>query len=148
MAGVLYIPFYFGFAFLVTPIEHPYYHDAAFVASLHTQVPPTSVSLVVEAFRGVLFVLALLPVLAVFPTRQWQTALYMALIGVVLEAWVPLLGLTTWPLGMRLGNLLELTGDAAGRALVVILLLAFPANQQSVPVREPAVASQPGSASG
>ena len=123
LAGVLYVPIYYAFAATVTPIEHEFYYDPTFIAQLHTTVPPTEVTIALEAVRGLPFVLALLPALSVVPQRRWVSVLYLGLIGAVLEGWVPLLGQTTWPLAMRLGNFVELTGDAFGRAFVVMVLL-------------------------
>ena len=51
----------------------------------------------------------------------------MAAIGAVVEAYVPLLGRTTWPAGMRLGNVLELTCDATARAALMVALVGLPA---------------------
>ncbi|QBD80067.1 hypothetical protein EPA93_30425 [Ktedonosporobacter rubrisoli] len=127
LVGILYVPTYYLFATLVTPIEHIFYHDPSFVAQLHTQVPPASVTIILEAFRGVFFALAMLPVLAVMDGPSWPLLLYLTLIGVVIEAWVPLLGQANWPWAMRLGNMLELTGDALGRGIAITLLLALPA---------------------
>jgi hypothetical protein len=123
LAGVLYVPIYYAFAAMVTPVEHAFYYDPTFIAQLHTTVPPDTVTIPLEAFRGLLFVLALLPALSVAPQQRWVSVAYLGLIGAVLEGWVPLLGQTTWPLAMRLGNVVELTGDAFGRALVVMFLL-------------------------
>jgi hypothetical protein len=126
VAGLLYVPAYYGFSTLVAPIEHPFYSDPAFVAQLQTRVPPDSVTIPLETLRGALFALALVPTLRVMPSHSWATLTYLTLIGVVIEAIVPLLGLVTWPLPMRLGNFAELTGDALVRAAVALLLLAFP----------------------
>lgn len=126
VAGVPYAGIYLFFAMLVTPIEHAFYYDPSFIASLHTVVPSTTTTLILEASRGILFVLAMLPVMAVMRASRWSTALYIALIGATLEAWIPLLGQTSWPVMMRVGNVLELTGDASGRALLMVLLVALP----------------------
>jgi len=89
---------------------------------LWEQPPPA----LAEAVRGVLFAIALLPALSVLRGRSWWTLVYLTLIGVVIEAWVPLLGRTTWPLAMRLGNVAELTADAFARAAVTMALLGSP----------------------
>jgi hypothetical protein len=81
------------------------------------------VTLVLEAGRGVLFVLAALPVIALFRRRRWIAVLQVAAIGAVVEAYVPLLGRTSWPAGMRLGNVLELSCDAAVRAVLMVFVL-------------------------
>jgi hypothetical protein len=126
LAGASYAAIYLLFGALVTPIEHAYYHDPAFLAALHTRVPSTSTTLILEASRGILFVLALLPVIVFMRKSRWATGLYLALIGSVLEGWIPLLGHTSWPMMMRVGNVLELTGDAFGRALLMTLLVVLP----------------------
>ncbi len=126
MAGALYVPIYFGFASLVAPIEHQFYSDPTFIAQLQTRVPPDSIAIPLEAVRGVLFVLALLPALRVLPGRSWLAWVYLGLIGVVIEAWVPLLGRTDWLVAMRLGNFAELTGDSFARAAVALVLLGTP----------------------
>jgi hypothetical protein len=128
VAGAPYPALYLVFAALVTPIEHAYYSDPAWIASLHTVVPSTVTTVLLEAGRGVLFVLAVLPVIAVQRTSRWTTGVYLALIGAVLEAWIPLLGQTSWPVLMRVGNVLELTADASGRALLMALLVFLPAS--------------------
>jgi hypothetical protein len=126
VVALLYVPTYYAFTALVAPIEHPFYSDPAFVAQLHTRAQPNSVMAPLEAVRGALFALALVPVLAVVPGRRWWSLAYLALIGAAIEAVVPLLGLTGWPVAMRLGNVAELTGDAAGRAAAAMAFLAFP----------------------
>ena len=136
VAGAPYAAIYLLFAALVTPIEHAYYYNSAFIASLHTQVPSTATTITLEAVRGVLFVLAMLPVIAVMRKSRWSTGLYIALIGAVLEAWIPLLGQSSWPVMMRVGNVLELTCDACGRALLMALLVALPRLQTRTHVIE------------
>ncbi len=133
-AGAPYAAIYLFFAMLVTPIEHAFYYDPSFIASLHTVVPSTTTTLILEAVRGILFVLAMLPVIAVMRKSRWSTGLYIALIGAALEAWIPLLGQSSWPVMMRVGNVLELTGDACGRALLMALLVALPSIQAHMAV--------------
>lgn len=135
VAGAPYPAIYLFFTMLVTPIEHAFYYDRAFIASLHTVVPSTTTTLILEVVRGILFVLAMLPVIAAIRKSRWSTGLYIALIGATLEAWIPLLGQTSWPVMMRVGNVLELTGDACGRALLMALLVALPPIQANIAAR-------------
>ncbi len=91
----------------VTPLEHAYYDDPAFIASLHPVVPSTLTTMILKAVRGVLFVLAMLPVIAVQPESRWYAGLCIALIGAVLEPWIPLspsagsmpTSRSRWPIG-------------------------------------------------
>jgi hypothetical protein len=136
VAGVPYAAIYLFFAMLVTPIEHAFYYDQAFIASLHTVVPSTATTLILEAVRGILFVLAMLPVIAVMRKARWSTGLYIALVGAALEAWIPLLGQVSWPVMMRVGNVLELTGDACGRSLLMALLVVLLPIQANITARK------------
>ncbi|HET8846016.1 MAG TPA: hypothetical protein VFN35_31420, partial [Ktedonobacteraceae bacterium] len=81
-------------------------------------------------------VLAQLPVIVAIRKSRWSTGLYIALIGAVLEAWIPLLGQQSWPVMMRVGNVLELTGDACGRALLMTILVALPPYRASRAARQ------------
>ncbi|GHO97894.1 hypothetical protein KSF_079420 [Reticulibacter mediterranei] len=131
VAGAPYPAIYLFFVMLVTPLEHAFYYDPAFIASLHTVVPSTMTTIILEVVRGVLFVLAMMPVIAAVRGSRWSTGVYIALIGAMLEAWIPLLGQTSWPVMMRVGNILELTGDACARAVLMALFVALPSSSQN-----------------
>jgi len=128
VAGAPYALVYLLFAAMVTPIEHAYYNDPAFITSLHTRTPSAALTIGLEAARGILFVVAQLPVIAVMRKSRWSAGLYIGLMGAVIEGWIPLLGMTTWPVLMRVGNVLELTGDAFGRALLIALFVILPSS--------------------
>jgi hypothetical protein len=112
------------------PLISKYYHDPAYIAQVQTVTPPDYIAGPEEFVRGVIFVLVLLPVLAVMRGRNWQELLriaaYIALIDAALESWVPMLSMTTYPLGFRVGEGLDLTSDAVVRGLFVAALLALP----------------------
>lgn len=114
------------------PLISRYYRDPVYIGQAHIANPPASayVTWAEEYVRGVVFVLALLPVLAVVRGRGWPAILgvagYVALIDAALEAWLPMLG-STFPLGFRLGEGLDLTSDAVARGIFVAALLALPA---------------------
>jgi hypothetical protein len=55
-----------------------------------------------------------------------RIAAYIALIDAALESWVPMLSMTSYPLGFRVGEGLDLTSDAVVRGLFVAALLALP----------------------
>jgi hypothetical protein len=69
------------------PLSAQPYHDPAYIAQVQTDY----IAGPEELFRGVVFVLVLLPVLAVIRGRGWpdllRTAAYIALIDAALEAW-------------------------------------------------------------
>jgi hypothetical protein len=118
------------FGSMYGPLIARYYHDPAFMAQTHTVPPPSYIAWPEETARGVLFVLALLPVLAVVRGRDWPAigyaAIYVTLIGVGLEAW-QVFAMTTYPMGFRLGEGLDLTTDAVARGILVAALLVLPA---------------------
>jgi len=132
LAGLLFAVFLEVFGIAWGPLISRYYHDPAYIAQAHiaNPAPPSHVTWAEEYVRGVVFVLALLPVLAVVRGRGWPAilgvAVYVGLIDAVLEAWLPMLG-GTFPLGFRLGEGLDLTSDAVARGAFVALLLALPA---------------------
>jgi hypothetical protein len=131
LAGVLFAGFLQLFGVLWGPLISRYYHDPAFMAQTHTITPPTYIAGPEEVARGVLFALVLLPVLAVMRGRDrvtmLRTAAYIALFDAVLEGWLPMLGMTSWPLQFRVGEGLDLTTDAIVRGIFIAALLALPA---------------------
>jgi hypothetical protein len=128
--AVLYAVLLQLFGSMYAPLISKYYHDPAFMAQVHTVPPPDYIAWPEETARGVLFVLSLLPVLAVVRGRDWPAiayaALYITLIGVCLEAW-QVFAMTTYPIGFRTGELLDLTTDAVARGILVAALLVLPA---------------------
>jgi hypothetical protein len=130
LVGLLYAVLLQVFGNLYGPLIAKYYHDPAFVAQAHTAAPPSYVAWPEETARGVLFVLSLLPVLAVVRGRDWPrigwAAAYVTFIGVGLEAW-QVLAMTSYPIGFRLGEGLDLTTDAVARGIIVAALLVLPA---------------------
>ena len=132
VAGLLFAVFLELFGLAWGPLISRYYHDPAYIAQAHIANPPAPawVTWAEEYARGVVFALALLPVLAVVRGRGWPAILgvaaYVALLDAALEAWLPMLA-STFPLGFRLGEGLDLTSDALARGVFVAALLALPA---------------------
>lgn len=120
------------------PLISRYYHDPAYIAQAHiaSPAPPAYVGWIEEGVRGLVFALVLLPLLAVFRGRDWPSLLalgaYVALIDAVLESWLTMLGNTSFPLGFRIGEGLDLTTDAIVRGVFVALLLALPAATRAI----------------
>lgn len=130
VVAVLYAVLLQLFGSMYGPLIAKYYHDPAFMAQTHTITAPSYIAWPEETARGALFVLSLLPVLAVVRGRDWPAiayaALYVTLIGVGLEAW-QVFAMTTYPIGFRLGEGLDLTTDAVARGILVAALLVLPA---------------------
>ena len=129
--GVLFAALIEVFGIAWGPLIAKYYNRGADVAQVHTVIAPSYVVWPEEFLRGVVFVLVLLPLLAVMRGRSWRELLrlaaYVALIDAVLESWVPMLSMTGYPLGFRVGEGLDLTTDAIARGIFVAVLLALPA---------------------
>jgi hypothetical protein len=130
------------FGVLWGPLIARYYQDPAYIAQAHTLKAPDIVVWPEEFVRGVLFAVVVLPVLAVMPgrgpTQLLRTATYVALIDAAFESWLPMLSMTTFPVGFRIGEGLDLTTDAIARGIVVALLLAVDARFPRVGVSAPA----------
>jgi hypothetical protein len=130
------------------PVIAPYYHDPAYMSQTHTFAPLASIGVPEEVLRGIVFVLVLLPVLAVMRGRDARSLLalagYVALLDAVVEGWLPMLAQTSWPLQFRLGEGVgDLGTDAIVRGVLVALLLALPALRagQRTPADTPAAAT-------
>jgi len=113
-----------------------YYTNSAYTSQLHTTSQPLFITLPEEAVRGVIFVLVLLPLLAVMRGRSWSKllilALYVALMDAAFESWLAMLAQTSWTLAFRLGEGTNLTLDAIARGIIVALFLALPIQKSQV----------------
>ncbi|PZR85726.1 MAG: hypothetical protein DLM67_25175 [Candidatus Nephthysia bennettiae] len=132
VAGILFAAGVEVFGILWGPLISKYYHSQTQIApGVHTLTPPTYIAGPEEVGSGVVFVLVLLPVLAVMRGRDWAALLrlgaYIALIDAALESWLAMLSMTSYSLGFRIGEGLDLTTDAVARGVFVALLLALPA---------------------
>lgn len=138
VVGILYSGFLELFGQLLSLGK--YYSNSAYSSQLGTTTQSLSITLLEEAVRGVVFVLVLLPLLAVMRGRSWSKllmlALYVALIDAALEAWLGVLSQTSWTLAFKLGEGTNLTLDAIVRGIIVALFLALPAFSKSVPRKD------------
>ncbi|HLI89716.1 MAG TPA: hypothetical protein VKV37_13580 [Ktedonobacteraceae bacterium] len=129
VVGILYSLFIQIFGSLLALGK--YYTNSAYTSQLHTTTQPTSITLLEEAIRGVIFALVLLPLLAVMRGRSWSKllalALYVMLIDAAFESWLAMLAQTSWTIAFRLGEGANLTLDAIVRGIIVALFLALPA---------------------
>lgn len=139
-AGVLFAVGVQLFGMAWGPLISRYYNDPVYIAQAHIASPPAPAAIVwaEETVRGVVLVLALLPVLAVVRGRTWPAILfvagYIALIDAALEGWVTMLG-SAFPVGFRIGEGLDLTTDAIARGVFIAVLLALPAATSRRPLR-------------
>lgn len=141
LAGLLYVPIYIIFGALYSPIFLRFYNTST--NSLHLIIPPLGLWAALEAVRGLLYVAALLPVLAVMRSPRWLTALYLFVVIAAFNGWVPMLESASWPALLRFGHLLEISSDSLVHGLVIGLLLALPArtvkDRSTTGIEKPAV---------
>lgn len=121
LAGLLYLPIYFFFGFLIYPIVRPYYENPAL--GLDLAVPGFEVILPLEVGRGLLFVLAVFPLIAVLRRARWSLALWLGMTIAVLGAVTPMLQASWFPLTMRLVHGLEITADSIVHGFIIAWLL-------------------------
>lgn len=121
LAAVLYLPIYLIMGMIVAPVVMPYYTDPAL--GLGLVIPGFGVMLPLEIVRGAIFVVGLLPVIAVWRGSRRSLALWLGLTIVVLGSIVPMLQAYFLPLTLRVVHGLEITIDSLLQGLVYAWLL-------------------------
>jgi hypothetical protein len=128
LVAVMYVPTYLTFGSLIYPIVKPYYTNPAYGLNLTT--PALGPFIVLELVRGLLYVVALLPVLAVTRGSRWQTLLYVFVFTGMFNSW-QLVANLTWPAQLRFAHTAEITGDVLVQSLLFCWLLTLKFKQQS-----------------
>ncbi|HET8841917.1 MAG TPA: hypothetical protein VFN35_10645 [Ktedonobacteraceae bacterium] len=130
LVGALYVPTYVTFGSLILPIVRPYYTNPAYGLNLTT--PALGTFLVLELVRGLMYVVALLPILVVTRGSRWQTWLYIFVFTGLFNAWQLVINLT-WPAQLRFAHTAEITGDVLVQSLFFcwLLTLKFKQKKQS-----------------
>lgn len=120
VAAAAYLPVYLSFGAVVGPIVLPYYSNPQFGLVM----PAIPTILLVELFRGALYVLALFPVLAVLRWSRWTAFLAVASLIYIPGSFLPLVTRTWLPTQVIVLQSLELLGDALVYAFLLSKLLA------------------------
>jgi hypothetical protein len=121
LAGVLYLPTYWIFGMLAYSVVHPYYENTTLGTGL--RVPPAEVIVPLEIGRGLVFVLVLLPIVALLRTSRWSLVGWLWIVIALLMGWEPLLTATFLPGVVRLVHGAEITADSLAQAIAIALLL-------------------------
>jgi len=121
LAGLLYIPTYWTFGMLIAPIVLPYYNNPAL--GLGLVVPEPGTILALEAMRGLLFVLAVFPVVLVWRDSRLSLAVWLGLTIAVLAGIAPMVQGTFLPVLLRLVHGAEITVDSLVHGLLIAWLL-------------------------
>jgi len=121
LAAVLYLPIYWIMGAIVAPIVMPYYTDASL--GLGLVAPGFEVILPLQILRGAIFVVGLLPAIAVWRGSRASLALWLGLTIVVLGAVPPMLEAYFLPLTLRLVHGTEISISSLLQGLVYAWLL-------------------------
>jgi hypothetical protein len=122
LVALLYVPTYLTFGALIYPIVKPYYTNPAYGLNLVT--PGLGPFIVLELVRGLLYVLAILPVLVVTRGSRWQTLIYIFVLAGLFNGWQLFFNLT-WPAQLRFAHAAEITGDVLVQSLLYCWLLTL-----------------------
>ncbi|HEU5383306.1 MAG TPA: hypothetical protein VFV38_48515 [Ktedonobacteraceae bacterium] len=128
LVAVLYVPTYLTFGSLIYPIVKPYYTNPAYGLQLTT--PSLGPFVVLELVRGLLYVVTLLPLLAVTRGSRWQTLFYVFVFTATFNGWQLVVNLT-WPAQLRLAHTAEITADVLVQSLLFCWLLTLKFKQRA-----------------
>lgn len=110
LAAVLYVLIYLSIGMIVSPIVVPYYTDPAL--GLNLRIPGFNVMLPLALFRGLLMVLALVPIVYLWRGSRLSLALWLGWTVAVLGGIVPMLTGAMFPPVLRLTHGIEITVDS------------------------------------
>lgn len=114
-ASILYLPVYFAFGSLIAPYVTPYYYDPSF----GLKIPDISIVIPLEIFRGFLYVIALLPIIAVL--KIYGKHLWTALTALLYipGGFANLISPSIMPAPLRLIHGLEILADSIVYAAIL-----------------------------
>jgi len=106
--SVIYFPIYFFFGALISPFIIEYYSGS----SLGLKIPPFTVIIPLEFFRGFLYVITLLPIIAAVKDGKRTPFIALASMLFIPGALIPLIAETSLPPEIIPFHLLEILGDS------------------------------------
>lgn len=124
LAGALFLPIFALFGSMVYPVLRPYYENPAL--GIGVTQPSPNVAMTLELARGLLFVLTMLPLVALLPGPRPALGLRLGLVLAVMVAVSPMLQAHWFPPTMRWLHGLEMAGDSLAHGMVVAWLLGSP----------------------
>ena len=122
IASAAYFPIYFFFGALISPFVLPYYSSVAF----GLRIPPFTVIVPLELFRGFVYTLVLLPLLAATVGSRTTKLVALAATLYVPGGLIALLGNQLMPPQIIPFHALEILADSIAYALVLSRLLSRP----------------------
>jgi len=123
LGSLIYSPIYFTFGALVSPFVIPYHTNF----SLGLAIPSFNVILPLEIVRGFLYVLALLPLLAILKIRNrypyFRVVTLLYVLGTLIPFLLSPLEILPSPVPLRIFHGLEILADSFvyGAAIVTLL---------------------------
>lgn len=127
LLAVAWLPVYFFFVALDTPIVHWLEHGNSDVFAHPSLVPMISVELV----RGIVHAAVLLGIALLTRGRRRTIWLWGSLAIAVLNGWLPILPVSTLPLGIRIANGCEITLSSITFAGIAAYLFAWLTHRRS-----------------
>ena len=135
VAWLIYLPIYWGVGRLVSPIVAPLYEAAEFGLVL----PETAAMIDMQYLRGAVYLLAVLPIVALWPGPRRSLWLWLGAGLLIQIAATPILLAYWYPIPFRLAHALELAVDSFAQAVVYAQLLFTPQHAAGEARTSPAV---------
>ena len=127
LLAVAWLPVYFLFVALDTPIVHWLQHGSSDVFAHPSLVPMISL----EVVRGIVHAAVMLGIALLARGRQRTTWLWGSLAIAVLNGWLPILPVSTLPLGIRIANGCEITLSSITFAGIAAYLFVWLTHRRS-----------------
>lgn len=121
LASVLFIPIYYFFGFLFSPITGPYYNNPEL--GLGLVIPSPEIVVPVELGRGLLYAATFVPLLALVRLPRWRLALLLGVVLAIFGAVVPQLVNVGWPVELRIGHGVEMVLDSIAQGFMITWIL-------------------------
>jgi hypothetical protein len=119
--SVVYFPIYFLFGALISPFVLPYYESS----SMGLRIPSFTVMIPLELVRGLLYVVALLPVIALLRVERKYVFAGVASLLYVAGAFAPFLAGPGFPVQLRIFHGVEILADSLVYGAALAYLFAF-----------------------
>jgi hypothetical protein len=122
IGSVAYLPIYFFFGILITPFILPYYNDPSY----GLRIPSFAVIIPVEFFRGFVYTLVLLPLLATIVGGRTTKSVALAAMLYIPGGLIALLGNPSIPAPIIPFHALEILADSIVYGFVLSRILSQP----------------------
>jgi len=119
--SVVYFPIYFLFGALISPFVIPYYENS----SIGLRIPSFTVMIPLELVRGLLYVLALLPIIALLRVERRYVFAGIVSLLYVAGAFAPFLSGPGLPIPLRIFHGVEILADSVVYGAALAYLFAF-----------------------